>query len=369
MNLQLRIGRIQFAIWFLALFVSSLAFAAPSLADNVRSANFTGLTDQALSEFLARTLKPELKELIKRNNLAVFALTAAFEERRACYGYVGLTEAPPLGRHARRPKVTNSSFRTIGTDTEWSASDCNSKALTQATEAFDTRPFEEMIKGIEYTKSLGKTNEKKPPDAGIAGISECCGANSDSLLEVIHKFDFGKAFDYRQVRVFVNTDSIQFDNGNFMCVAVTGLAARGPDDRNSRWPGSTNSFVRVQVGGDASGCKQFVAEQAVNELLSKEWTPQGLLKNFAATREDGVGLPDPIKVAKAKALIDRASQSAPVSAPTRSTNRVTCTNNCVNGSCLRKFADGRTERWQAPRKFNPLTNSWEWDITTNSCGL
>lgn len=351
------------------LFVSSLAFAAPSLADNVRSANFTGLTDQALSEFLARTLKPELKELIKRNNLAVFALTAAFEERRACYGMVGLTEAPPPGRNARNPSTTNSSFNSYGSDMQWNSSDCAFHVLTQAVEAFSKRPLDEMLNKIQDTKSLGGNRAKKPPDPNKASTETCCGVNDDALGKVIHRYDFGNAFDYRQVQILVESAATQFGSGNFMCVASAGITSKSPPDRNARWPGSTEGFVRLQTGGDISTCKQIVAEEAVEELLKRPWTPEGLLKNFAATREDGVGLPDPIKVAKAKALIDRASQSAPVSAPARSTNRVTCTNNCVNGSCLRKFADGRTERWQAPRKFNPLTNNWEWDITTNACGL
>ena len=47
-------------------------------------------------------------------------------------------------------------------------------------------------------------------------------------------------------------------------------------------------------------------------------------------------------------------------------NAVSCSNQCVNGDCLRTFSDGRQERWQAPRKFNALSGDWEWE--TNSCG-
>lgn len=50
-------------------------------------------------------------------------------------------------------------------------------------------------------------------------------------------------------------------------------------------------------------------------------------------------------------------------------NTVTCNNSCSNGRCVRTFADGRKEVWQAPRKFNPLTNNWEWDTNTNACGI
>lgn len=45
---------------------------------------------------------------------------------------------------------------------------------------------------------------------------------------------------------------------------------------------------------------------------------------------------------------------------------LTCSNRCVNGSCVRSFPNGRTERWQAPRVFDPFIKDWKWD--TSSCG-
>lgn len=51
---------------------------------------------------------------------------------------------------------------------------------------------------------------------------------------------------------------------------------------------------------------------------------------------------------------------------TREENVVSCTNECNNGSCLRTFANGRSEHWQAPRVLDPITNDWKWEI--NSCG-
>lgn len=59
------------------------------------------------------------------------------------------------------------------------------------------------------------------------------------------------------------------------------------------------------------------------------------------------------------------SDKAEVSQSTQQ-NSVSCSNQCVNGNCLRTFSDGRQERWQAPRKYNPLSGDWEWE--TNSCG-
>lgn len=62
----------------------------------------------------------------------------------------------------------------------------------------------------------------------------------------------------------------------------------------------------------------------------------------------------------------RQARPAPRQAATRTVRSLTCSNRCVNGSCVRTFPDGRSERWQAPRVFDPFTNDWKWD--TSSCG-
>lgn len=68
----------------------------------------------------------------------------------------------------------------------------------------------------------------------------------------------------------------------------------------------------------------------------------------------------------AQTTLAREQQEAPRKPVQRNTNTLTCTNRCVNGSCVRTFPDGRTERWEAPRVLDPFTNNWKWD--TSSCG-
>ena len=87
--------------------------------------------------------------------------------------------------------------------------------------------------------------------------------------------------------------------------------------------------------------------------------------------------PEPKGIARLRALAERnaAAASAPPPAPratvatTTSSNVLRCSNKCVNGSCVRTFDNGRKERWNAPRVFDPFTRNWEWDITTNACGM
>lgn len=58
-----------------------------------------------------------------------------------------------------------------------------------------------------------------------------------------------------------------------------------------------------------------------------------------------------------------------VRSTTATNNTMSCTNQCRNGNCVRTFPDGRTERWQAPRVYDPFSQNWKWDTTTNACGI
>ncbi|WP_372997782.1 ankyrin repeat domain-containing protein [Marinobacter sp.] len=43
----------------------------------------------------------------------------------------------------------------------------------------------------------------------------------------------------------------------------------------------------------------------------------------------------------------------------------TCNTRCLNGDCYRTYSDGRQVRFQAERKYNPLSSQWEYD--SGSC--
>lgn len=72
------------------------------------------------------------------------------------------------------------------------------------------------------------------------------------------------------------------------------------------------------------------------------------------------------KLAKLTEVEREKARPAQRQVATRAVQNLTCTNDCVNGSCVRTFPNGRTEKWQAPRVFDPFTNDWKWE--TNSCG-
>ena len=49
------------------------------------------------------------------------------------------------------------------------------------------------------------------------------------------------------------------------------------------------------------------------------------------------------------------------SAPAHRPGVITCNTRCVNGDCFRTYSDGRQVRFQASRRFNPVSGQWEWD--------
>lgn len=65
----------------------------------IPAANFTSFTDQALSDYPTENLRADIKDEIIRKKLAVFALTAKFDGKQACFSMMGLTEAAPKNRH------------------------------------------------------------------------------------------------------------------------------------------------------------------------------------------------------------------------------------------------------------------------------
>lgn len=213
----------------------------------------------------------------------------------------------------------------------------------------------------------------------LGGKRQCAGTPSARAAKLTTSPDvwtlllrrWPERADYRHVSAFVHAAATTFSPGDIMCVAFAGTTARPPQGRNSRWPGSFMGRTRRQIGGTEDGCKEFLATQALDELLKQPWTREGLLKNFSLAREDGVPQPDPANVAQTVKRLKASARvaAAPVVSRTVQRNAVTCTNHCVNGDCVRTFPDGRKERWQAPRVYDPVTRNWKLDTATNACGV
>jgi hypothetical protein len=126
---------------------------------------------------------------------------------------------------------------------------------------------------------------------------------------------------------------------------------------------SSASYISVQLANTRQE-----AEAAVLRACTQGSTP-----GDRCTLEDVIDNPGPIaapasfaRVAAQTSLEKEKALAARRPQPVQRQQALSCTNRCVNGSCLRSFPDGRTERWQAPRVFDPFKNDWKWD--TSSCG-
>jgi hypothetical protein len=122
------------------------------------------------------------------------------------------------------------------------------------------------------------------------------------------------------------------------------------------------SYVTVQL--DSSMDTALADAMAACKAHSK---PGDSCKVFEKAFNEGVRKA-PASFDQLASLTDtaRAAKAPARRVSTRAVQALSCTNRCVNGSCVRSFPDGRTEKWQAPRVFDPLNNDWKWD--TSSCG-
>lgn len=105
--------------------------------------------------------------------------------------------------------------------------------------------------------------------------------------------------------------------------------------------------------------EKSVAENMAIEGCRKETTDSSPCHILNVVLNDGpTPPPASYKQVEAMAKIDPPPKARPTGPTTTSINRLSYTNNCINGSCVREFPNGRTERWQEPRVMNPLTQNW-----------
>lgn len=147
----------------------------------------------------------------------------------------------------------------------------------------------------------------------------------------------------------------------------------------SSMTGAYRAYYARAASKTRSGFGRATTEQEAKRLALENCN-EGTAKDDAcivkSTLLNDTAAPEPKSMAQVRELAKRNLAQAPAkpqatptsTSTTRSTNRLTCNNQCVNGDCIRTFPDGRKERWQAPRVYNPSTRNWEWDINTNACG-
>jgi len=337
----------------------------------VAVANFTTFNDADLSFYLAKTLSPELRQVIRERKLSVVARTATFDTVGACFASVGLAEMAPAGRSPRQPAFTLDSYRTSAVQ-DFDGAACSVAVLESAVATLNDTSIAKVLGGIEKTALTGGSRESElVANPKTARIASNIGQTYDDspLFDQLHNFRIGEAVAHRYVATSVWSRSTRLDSGRLMCVAQAGFTARPPQERNFRLPTIWQNFVSLQDEGSLADCEQQAAIGAVRNLMKEPWVGKGgSMTNIARTREDGIPLPDLKRVAAVENQLVAETQARQqvVASRNTQTNRVSCTNQCSNGACLRTFSDGRQERWQAPRVYNSFKQDWEWN--TSSCG-
>jgi len=159
-------------------------------------------------------------------------------------------------------------------------------------------------------------------------------------------------------------------------VALDGCAARLKDATQActvttKW----GAWTRVTAASPSYTAYQLETDRAQAEKLAlarcREHTPSGQACKVVRAEQNAGPRAKPASFDKVFAQTavakERAALARPPAPPAPPRGQVmSCTNRCVNGSCVRTFSNGRTERWEAPRVLDPFTNNWKWD--TSSCG-
>ena len=354
--------------------------------------NFTN--EQWLGQYVTNVAPPEIYELFSKNNgLSLLARTYSFKGNTAdyCAAEVGITFAPTNPKQNPR----------IPSDMGWGASSgqsgmqmegedgCLGKALKRATSNLFAADAGNLKSGFNLIVDAGGKRTTKPKDDSTVnsvatGISDI-GRQSirDSLPDW-----FPKAFDYRNTQTRYAFNILNADAGRKVCIAVFGMTSRSPDDRNPRYPAANIIQAKLLERANAEEAKKDAVcfNPLFNAVIAQIEPSSSLVATYVdkwnLVSEPGLREPSKKAIADTYALWnteqanlakneERASRQRPPPSrsTTRQTNRTSCTNDCMNGSCVRKFPDGTTERWQAPRKFDPFSQNWGWDTTTNACGL
>lgn len=348
-----------------ATIMSALCIAGPATAAKPTVVDQTGLT--GFQDYLDKHLPTPMKAEIEERGLAVWGMTRSMRVKKSgyCLAFIGITKASPDQRMPRSPVNTFSNItRYDNISEDWDSGDCRAETLRYTVDSLgkSTLPTAEDVGKMLAT---GGVRQKEKADSGMVWLQSYnigTGVKA-AAFKTIHSYDLGATVDYRQVQAVLFGFSFNLKGEN-ICFAEFGLSARAPSSRQARIPAEHSGGM--YAGGDEATCERIAAQGAIEAHFGQPWTNKGVFAGFEKTREDGVPLPDMAVVAKKRAAL--AAKAAAAEKQVRSTQRnvVRCSNVCTNGSCVRTFENGRKERWQAPRVYDPFKNDWTWD--TNSCG-
>lgn len=316
-------------------------------------------------------LSPDQVKNLQQAGMALALNIWRSKENADCFASVGPTSAPAKGYGPRNP-----------TSLSWAMSE-----FIKGDEGMATcdRAFQAAVQGIAQTEALSlkqlqlatsttrdPANPKFPATKRLPKrVSHVTGGNLNDNGKKFIADELGprwyEVLDHRKFAAHVFLMEGKTLEGKQYCLAEYGIVAKPPEGVSAKYPAIVGARWKVmQDNTSGETCTRLVLESAL-ERLRNEY-PE-MLEGFQA--EAGMTYPSITDIKKQAVQFDANQDKprpTPVASLTQTNNVMRCTNQCQNGSCIRSFADGRKERWQAPRVYDAFTQNWEWDTTTNACG-
>ncbi|KDP83914.1 hypothetical protein CF70_022645 [Cupriavidus sp. SK-3] len=235
-----------------------------------------------------------------------------------------------------------------------------------------------MVVGDEGWAQVSNENPDKAGNDALASCGKLSkGCRVESAVWDTSPFFAALAIGKDNLWVTTGASSLEAAEKSATERCQQGSATKAPCSPNKDFTTNTHAFYVLASSDDYTGIGlRTTPAQAKKAALEscEEGNKSGkpCVAGAPIENEAPVAAPATMKKwidAAAKSTAPRQMKPIKTAATTRSTNVVRCSNTCANGSCLRTFGNGRQERWQAPRVYDPITRNWTWDTVTNACGV
>lgn len=370
------IHRLLSALWMCTALPLSHAQApaAGDAAANVPVSVIFGeqrLSEERIQAIANEMVSPQQAAALRTHGLSLHTMVFSFNTG-LCHAEVG-TAMMPTGNQSTREPHWAAWAASEGKDTAIPAKTCE-KAFRAAlknlvgTDAFTDANLREAAQ-VTATPSKPTFPAKREANTVSHATWGLSNRGKQMIADTLAE-RWTVPLDHRKFSAFVYLRELKTLEGNKYCFLLTGLTAKKPlGSINARIPAQLSS--RFRMGED---CANPLVEAGLEKL--RDTYEEDLEAFYKYNTEPGQTYPSAAEVRKtlAKYEADQRRKAQAAAAPparqstTTSRNVVRCSNDCVNGNCVRTLEDGRKERWLAPRRYNPLTSNWEWDVTTNACG-
>jgi hypothetical protein len=273
----------------------------------IKVENFTRLNIEDLRAEIAAGLPHAFVRELSKGKYALFAMTDRIHfdgGGNYCVSQVGLAYPQPKGHNPRVPAGQSWGINKPGkvedlSGEEWAA--CEGGALLAALGHFSKLSLAQVRKSADkYSRDEG-SRAKLPSKVKYRMFYTSSAGVEAAVDHAIRKAvspRFQQAFDYRHLALVVESIAFRLDN-QVVCYAVGGVSATSPDNRSPRFPAKRYARFRLLqpgTGGEVSAkavgeaCEAAAAGAVAAAVMQDSWDQNGILRQFARTREPDIPL-------------------------------------------------------------------------------